>query len=672
MPSLIMGVSAIRKGNNGFYPWADKEKTKKILRSMIVVVRRPPSVVSRPPSAVRRQSSVVRRPPSAVKYIVVSSYKKAIMKKIYQKRAEQFAAIALELKQKYNRFSIVRLVLFVIGASIFVFLWSYGWVSIVFVILFLVGFAQFVYWHQAIQRNQRHHENLATVNRNEIKYLNHSFNEFDSGEQFMNPQHPYSVDMDIFGAYSFFQYTNRSSTSIGKKCLVDWLTHAASVDEIMLRQEGVQELQNQLDWRQNFQALGMETEDEISHLEALKKWLEAPSFVSDSAFLKLMMYLAPVLGIVGVVLWIWYLPWHLAILFFVPAGIILKKTLDDVNETHVRTTKAEKILAHYARLIEHIEKQKMTSKKLTELQSVFFIGEKNASTFVKKLSYIIQQLNVRYNPFAIILNVFTLWDLHWVLRLEKWKALQKKQLPQWFDALQEFEAMMSLATLFYNNPDWVFPKINNTLTLVAKEMGHPLINSSSRVCNDLEMPTAGHIKLITGSNMAGKSTFLRTAGLNIVLAMSGSVVCAKAFSLPPLQVYSSMRTVDALHESTSSFYAELKRLKIIIEAVEAQSNVFFILDEILKGTNSNDRHTGSKALIKQFIHSNGSGLIATHDLELGSLEASYDGAIENLCMEVEVENGKLLFDYKIKKGVSQSFNATQLMKDMGIRIVEEK
>jgi DNA mismatch repair ATPase MutS len=168
--------------------------------------------------------------------------------------------------------------------------------------------------------------------------------------------------------------------------------------------------------------------------------------------------------------------------------------------------------------------------------------------------------------------------------------------------------------------------------------------------------------------MAGKSTFLRTAGLNIILAMSGSVVCAKEFSLPPLQVYTSMRTVDALHESTSSFYAELKRLKIIIEAVDAEQNIFFILDEILKGTNSTDRHTGSKALIQQFINSKGSGLIATHDLELGSMEANSAGAIENLCMEVEVQDGKLKFDYTIKKGVSQSFNATLLMKQMGIRI----
>lgn len=590
------------------------------------------------------------------------------MQELYQKRATEFAAKAAELKQKYNRFSIIRLVVFFIGAGIFTFLWSYGWIAGLFALLFIGGFAQFVYWHQAIQRDQRHHENLASVNENEIKYWNHQYNEFDSGEQFIDPHHPYSVDLDIFGDYSFFQYCNRSSTSIGKICLANWLNEPAEIDEITLRQEAIQELKDELDWRQNLQAYGMSAEDSIDHLEALKRWLKKPSFVSNSTLLKLAMWIAPVLGIVGVLLWVFYIPWQLAILFFVPAAIILKLTLDKVNDTHVQTAKAEKILAHYARLIQHIEGKDFSSKKLKDLQAVFFVEDKKASTSVKKLSYIIQQLNVRYNAFAIILNIFTLWDLHWVLRLEKWKATQKDHLPKWFDALQEFEAVLSFSTLFYNNSGWVFPKITSKKELVADQMGHPLIDSKSRICNDLEMPTDAHIKLITGSNMAGKSTYLRTAGLNIVLAMSGSVVCAKSFTLPSLQVYSSMRTVDALHESTSSFYAELKRLKIIIEAVEAQSNIFFLLDEILKGTNSNDRHTGSKALIQQFIDSKGSGFIATHDLELGNMEASSDGAIENLCMEVEVQDGKLIFDYKIKKGVSQSFNATQLMKQMGIKI----
>ncbi|MFK7771944.1 MAG: hypothetical protein AB8F94_07385 [Saprospiraceae bacterium] len=590
------------------------------------------------------------------------------LQELYKKRQNDFAAKAAALKQKYIRFSIVRLVIFFLGAGVFVFLWSYGWAAALFLFVFLASFARFVYWHQAIQRDQIHHENLSKVNQNEIEYLNYQFNQFDSGEQFMDTQHPNSVDMDIFGAYSFFQYCNRSNTSIGKKCLANWLSHPAPIEEISLRQESVQELQPQLDWRQNFQALGMSTEDSEDHLKALKKWLQMSPFVSNAAWLKMAMYIAPILGIAGVVLWLFYIPWQLAILFYVPAAIVIKITLEKVNATHVQTDKAEKILAHYARLIHHIEEEKFSSKKLHKLQSEFFVGNENASKSVKKLSYIIEQLNVRNNPFAILLNVFTLWDLHWVNSLEKWQAVQKDHLPKWFDALEEIEAVLSFATLYYNNSEWVFPKVELKNELVANQMGHPLINRKERVCNDLTMPTEAHIKLITGSNMAGKSTFLRTAGLNIILAMSGSVVCAKEFSLPPLQVYSSMRTVDALHESTSSFYAELKRLKIIIEAVDAEQNIFFILDEILKGTNSTDRHTGSKALIQQFINSKGSGLIATHDLELGSMEANSAGAIENLCMEVEVQDGKLKFDYTIKKGVSQSFNATLLMKQMGIRI----
>jgi DNA mismatch repair ATPase MutS len=287
---------------------------------------------------------------------------------------------------------------------------------------------------------------------------------------------------------------------------------------------------------------------------------------------------------------------------------------------------------------------------------------------IDRLSYIISQLNARYNAFVILLNLFGLWDLQWVLRLERWKEDQQTALPVWFDTLAQFEALSSLATTVYNNPDWVFPVFTEKKQLAANALGHPLLRADQRVTNEVTLPTEGHIKLLTGSNMAGKSTFLRTVGLNIVLANVGMAVCAEKMELPKLQVYTSMRTQDALHESTSSFYAELKRLKIIIEAVEQEENVFFLLDEILKGTNSRDRHTGSKALIHQLIEQGGGGIVATHDLELGSLEAQYSGKIENWCMEVAIEDGQLDFDYKIKKGVSQSFNATVLMQQMGIRI----
>jgi len=400
----------------------------------------------------------------------------------------------------------------------------------------------------------------------------------------------------------------------------------------------------------------------------LTSWLSDEPFVTTNKWLKLALIIVPIWMLIGMSLAIYHLSWQIALLFVILPGIILSKTTEHVNETHNRTTHAEKTLSFYAKLIQRIETESFEAPKLNRLKANFLANDQKASTQIQRLSYIIGQLNVRYNAFAIFFNLAGLWDLQYVNKLEKWKAVNKEELPKWFAALQEFEALNSLATLYYNNQDWTFPIIIDKQELNGVQLGHPLIHHSKRIANDFHSPTQAHIKLVTGSNMAGKSTFLRTVGLNIILAMSGSAVCAKELTLPLLQVYTSMRTQDALHESTSSFYAELKRLKVIIEAVESEHNIYFLLDEILKGTNSKDRHTGSRALIEQMIKSKGAGIIATHDLELGNMEATANGAIENLCMEVAVEDGKLRFDYTLEKGVSKSFNATILMKEMGINI----
>ena len=598
------------------------------------------------------------------------------LQEFYASRVTDFDQKGETLKAKYIKFSIVRLILFVIGIGLFIYVISAlsWWIGVLYTVLFLLGFARFVFWHLKIQKQQKHFECLSTVNKNELSALKNDISVFDSGKEFIDVEHPYSVDLDIFGAYSFFQYCNRTSTAVGKHCLAGYLKKTADKKEINLRNEAITELKPLYDWRQDFQAFGMSTDDEIEHVKALKIWLKEPPFVKGNQFLIAAAYFAPIWMVLSVLITVLYLPWQAIILFLIPPALILKNTLERVNKTHLQTTHAEKILAFYADLIQHIEQKEFNSEKLISLKKTFLNNEKSASSSIRRLSYIIRQLNVRYNAFAIILNIISLWDLHWVKSLEKWKAAQQDHLLEWFESLQEFEALISFATLHFNNPEWNFAEISDDPHFIGEEIGHPLIPSSERIPNDMEMPTEGHIKLVTGSNMAGKSTFLRTIGLNIVLAMSGAPVCAKKIRLPLLDVYTSMRTQDALHESTSSFYAELKRLKFIIEAVEdkkpGENDVFFLLDEILKGTNSKDRHTGSKALIRQLIKSQGSGIIATHDLELGALEAEANGTVENLCIEVEVKNEKLFFDYKIKKGVSQSFNATLLMKNMGIRIEE--
>ncbi len=591
----------------------------------------------------------------------------------YQERATKYADSAVALKSRYNYFSIIRLVTFFasIFLIIFVFTKWNAWAGMAFLVLFLIAFARFIFWHRAILTKAKHHQYLATINEEELDVLNHQYHHFDNGDLFIDPAHPYSVDLDIFGDYSIFQYFNRTSTSIGRESLAIYLTRMPEKAEILDRQAAVQELQDQLDWRQNLQAYGRDSIDNPEHLRLLNLWLSDEPFVSTSRWLNLALYLVPIWMVIGIGLSIYYMSWQLMILFIILPGIILSRNATKVNDTHLRTTHAAKMLSSYAKLMQHIEPTAFKSTKLITLQKKLNSNNKLASASIRQLSYIIEQLNVRYNVFAVFLNLIGLWELQWVSKLEKWKAANKANLPEWFIALQEFEALNSIATTYYNNPDWQFPTIHESDHLVGDAMGHPLIHRSKRITNDFQSPTQAHIKLVTGSNMAGKSTFLRTVGTNIVLAMTGSPVCAKSLQLPMLQVYTSMRTQDALHESTSSFYAELKRLKIIIEAVEKGENIYFLMDEILKGTNSKDRHTGSRALIQQMIKSKGAGIIATHDLELGNMEAAANGAIENLCMEVAVDNGALRFDYKLEKGVSKSFNATILMKEMGIAIEEE-
>lgn len=593
------------------------------------------------------------------------------LEQLYSKRKEEFNLKAQALELKYNRISILRLIIFLGGMALVILLFQNNAIwGCVGLFVFMVIAVRFAMWHNQFKRQKNHFNFLSEVNHNEISALKNDHSSFDGGKEFIDPNHPYSYDLDLFGEHSFFQFCNRTVSYLGKENLANKLSNSVPIDIISKRQKAIEELASKIDWRQDFQSIGSDIEDNPEHLNILKQWLLHEPIISKNKIISILRWLAPIFSFAALIL-AFSQPLYVVILLLLPAMYALKTTLDDINDIHKRTTHSEKALARYSSLIKHIEAEQFDSQLLIELKSNLTDSEVSASKTIKKLSYIISQLNVRYNFFAIFLNILTLWDIQWVRQLEKWKGNHKTQLSTWFDALNEFDALISLGTLAFNRPDWVFPNIHSDAKLSGIGLGHPLIPSSELIRNDLVMPTNEHIKLVTGSNMAGKSTFLRTVAINVVLALTGSKVCARELSLPHLAVYTSMRTTDALHENTSSFYAELKRLKIILDAVDRKEQVYFLLDEILKGTNSKDRHTGSKALIEQLIKSGGAGIIATHDLELSSLEAKYDGNLENLCMEVEVKDGELDFDYKLKKGVSKSFNATTLMRNMGIKISKD-
>ncbi len=599
----------------------------------------------------------------------------------FKAREHRFGEDSRQCKARYNRLAMLRLLVFAAGFALTVYVFSvHLLIGALFALLFIGGFYRLVLNHQALQQRGEHLALLSFINAREAAMLEDPFAErkkewpvIYDGSDFMDSSHPYATDLDLFGPHSFFGYANRSGTYIGARRLADMLGSPASIPEIRKRQEGIAELAPRLDWRQDMEAIGQGTEDNPRHIALLREWLHVEPWATKIPWLTVAFIVNPIIVSLGLIGWLaaWF-AWPVALLSILPAGLILRRTLERVNHTHQRTTHAERALAQYGKLIAQLEGQSWSGVCMREVTSPFRHGKEPASRSIRRLSWLISQLNLRYNFFAIFLNLFALWDLYWVRRLEKWKMEHREDLLTWFEALSEAEALSSLGTLRYNHPDWAIPEIHSEPVLEGQALGHPLIPSSMRVGNDLQMPTQGHIKLITGSNMAGKSTFLRTVGLNLVLAMAGSCVCARSLRMPPLQVHTSMRTQDALHENTSSFYAELKRLHGIIQAVESRKadepQVFFLLDEILKGTNSVDRHAGSEALIRQFIQNRGTGLIATHDLELGSMAADSGGAIENLCMEVEIANGELVFDYKLKPGVSESFNATLLMQKMGIHV----
>ncbi|MBR9922000.1 MAG: hypothetical protein GYB31_14260 [Bacteroidetes bacterium] len=594
---------------------------------------------------------------------------------IYADRESGFRRKAENLEKQYRNGSLLRLFLFFAGAALVIYAWSdlTTGPAAGITLLVVAGFGYLVRWHLKLQRNLNHLKRLIEINVREQALLNHQFDSVpDNGEDLLNPLHENAIDLDLFGPHSFYHYANRTATIIGRNRFAGYLLNPASAERISDRQEAIKELKDQLDWRQDYQAKGTETADNPRHLQFLATWMQSKDLVKGNGLLIAALFIAPVLSIIGIYAWLFYLPWYGALLFFAPQIIILRRTLDRVNEIHQLTGEAEKALSHYAGLCQQVEGLSPNAKLLKIQKEKLLSEEEPASAAIRKLSYLISQLNVRYNFFAIFLNLFGLWDLFWILRLEHWKARRGGSLDPWFDALAELESLQSFATLAYNHPHWCFAEVRAEARIEATQMGHPLLQEDIAVQNDFSMPTESQIKLITGSNMAGKSTFLRTVGLNIVLAMAGSPAFAERLKLPLLRVYSSMRTQDALHESTSSFFAELKRLQFIIEAVEAPEKTvhkpYFLLDEILKGTNSRDRHKGSRALIHQLLRANGAGLIATHDLELGDMESKSNGTIENLRMEVEIVDDELFFDYKLKKGITQSFNATHLMNKMGIDV----
>jgi DNA mismatch repair ATPase MutS len=513
-------------------------------------------------------------------------------------------------------------------------------------------------------------EQLVMVNKQEIQILTGKFRDMPSGSSFLAATHEYAHDLDIFGRASLFQYINRTTSEQGSRKLADWLLAPSQSAQILERQEAVKELSKDYLWRQQLQAFGNLNRITENTEQKIENWLNEPDSFAKPHW-KWLRFLLPATICSALLLYLfdelsstWF--YLLVFISFIVSGIISRKA----TVVYFHLDKIVKEISSLSSSVEWIEKKTFEAALLKNLQQQFFYNDTRASLAVNQLKEILDRLDYRLNPLVFIpLNTFLFWDLQQVMLLEKWKDAHAAKVSKWFQALGELEAISSLANIALNHGDWEYPKLTETNGVFeAKNLGHPLIPFDKRVCSSFYTSGIGKIALITGSNMAGKSTFLRSVGVNIVLAMMGAPVCAESLSLSPVKVMSSMRVTDNLEESTSTFYAELKKLKQIIEAVNKGEKVFLLLDEILRGTNSLDRHTGSKALIRQLLQHQAVGMLATHDLELAKLADEYPGNIHNYHFDVQVAGEELYFDYKLKEGVCESLNASILMKKIGIEL----
>lgn len=583
----------------------------------------------------------------------------------YQGRKIHFSDSLKILRKRINIISNLRLSVALLFIALLYLGLSYADDLLYLLLPVLLAFIVLVRKHAFLFDKKVHLEHLERIQQDELFSIGGDFSHNSSGSEFINIHHPYSHDLDIFGEGSLFQYINRSKTRGGKQLLADYLASMPkSADVITSRQEAVKELAGKNDFRHEVQALSMQIEEQQDDQRQLDHWLTQPDFLYGKKPYGFILNTFPVITL-ALVISAFFVD-GLAGFAVLAAGmqwVFLGFHLKRINAFHQYISTKQNVLEKNGRILYFIRSEKYSSAQMQHL------GAKahEADEKVRQLASLVRAFDARNNSMTnLVVNSLLLYDLQCVYRLEKWKGENASRLRGWMDTVHEAEVLCSMATFLFNHPPFVFPVISAGRELSAKDLGHPLLPEGERVNNDLHIDEKQSILIITGANMAGKSTFLRSVGVNVVLALSGAPVCASEFRCPLIGVRSGMRTADSLKEHQSYFYAELDRLKSIMDELRQGKPVLILLDEILKGTNSTDKQTGSVALVKQLIGYPCLALIATHDLALGDLEVQYPGKVANYSFEANIDNDQLSFDYKLKRGLAQKMNATFLMRKMGI------
>lgn len=538
--------------------------------------------------------------------------------------------------------------------------------------IFVVLFLFLITYHNNIFERKKRFDMLVKINEKGIKRLNGEFKEFeDDGTEYLDNDHSFVNDLDIFGKNSVFQYINSTVTKGGREALVKLLKREKTLDknEIMHNQKSIKELGLKAKWRQQIIVEGTLEKSNDIDIKSLIQWSKKNS---DSSSSPLRIAIACTFILVTAVFIymcsMGLIPVSVLLLDLMVNYCVVKMLSKGMKEEFKLFETIKRHVSVYSKILALIEDEDFESSYLAKLKAKLKDNNLSCKDEMKRLSSILDWMgNSAYNAYYLLLNVFLFSDVFLIKKLEKWRDKNGEKLEEWLEVMHEIDSLCSVANLSFDNEEWIYPTIINENELSVVSVGHPLIGKRA-VKNTFALKGNQKVSLITGSNMSGKSTFLRTLGVNLFFAYIGAPVCAKEFSCGIMNIYTCMRTKDNLEESISSFYAEILRIKILIEACKKGERVFFLLDEIFKGTNSKDRHTGATVLIKQLIKYGGVGLVSTHDLELCSLEQENKNII-NYNFREFYEDNKIKFDYILRRGKSETQNAIHLMKLAGIEII---
>ena len=579
-----------------------------------------------------------------------------------------------QVKKQIFRISMLRLALFIAGIAGLYFFFNQTTLLIICICLTFLPLFILVKIHNRFFIRKEWLETQARIIQEELQALSGDYSSFEDGKEYVNPEHPYSFDLDIFGRRSLFQSINRTCTFFGKNRLAKWLqNHLHEKTSIEKRQEMVREISEHTLFREQFRVAGLVHHGQSSDGEKIQAWSQSPAQYLHAGWVKAFIWGVPVINslllitsLAGWTSFSW-LGLSFGIFLVLSFGIIKRATY--IQETYGKQLKS---LNGYARLIALAKAENWKSAGMQELMERFNLNGQSPIQALQQLSKELDRLDLRNNQFLyVLLEGSIFFQLQEIVRIERWKARYGQYISEWLETVGELDALCSLGTFAYNHPQYTYPELTEKpFCFLATQMGHPLMPASQCVKNDATIPSRPFFLIITGANMAGKSTYLRTIGVNYLLACIGAPVCCERLKLYPNQLITSLRTSDSLSDNESYFFAELKRLKRIIDLLNQGQQLFIILDEILKGTNSMDKQKGSFDLIRQFMQLKANGIIATHDLLLGSLIKQFPEEIRNYCFEADIKDNELTFSYKLREGVAQNMNACFLMKKMGIILQE--